>query len=119
MNVAGSISSTEDAMRKFVFFSLGGLALLAACSSAPRERTDYQVVPVEMLDIYGVYPLSNGDVLRISREGRRYWAEMRSTGRFEIVPVDSGVFVQKGGPVRLRFEPLAFATDVTISGLRP
>jgi hypothetical protein len=119
MNVAGSISSTEDAMRKFVFFSLGGLALLAACSSAPRERTDYQVVPVEMLDIYGVYPLSNGDVLRISREGRRYWAEMRSTGRFEIVPVDSGVFVQKGGPVRLRFEPLAFATDVTIRGLRP
>jgi hypothetical protein len=117
MNVAGSISSTEDAMRKFVFFSLGGLALLAACSSAPRERTDYQVVPVEMLDIYGVYPLSNGDVLRISREGRRYWAEMRSTGRFEIVPVDSGVFVQEGGPVRLTFEPMAFATNVTISGM--
>jgi hypothetical protein len=106
-------------MRLSATFVLGSLAVLAACSSAPRgaSTAHYYVAPVEMLEVYGAYPLSNGDVLRISRGERRYWAEMRATGRFEIVPLDSDVFVEKDGPIRLEFRRLAFATDVEISGL--
>jgi hypothetical protein len=40
---------------------------------------------------------------------------MPSTGRVQIVPVDSIVFVSGDGTMRLEFTPLAFATDVKIS----
>jgi hypothetical protein len=110
----------EDAMRFSATVMLGGLAVLAACSSAPRGASpiaDHKLAPSDMLEVSGAYPLSNGDVLRISQERRRYWAEMRSTGRFEIVPVSPELFVQKGGPIRFKFEELLFTMGVTISGL--
>jgi hypothetical protein len=109
-------------MRLSATVMLGGLAVLAACSSAPRGSSPIanpELAPSGLLDVAGAYPLSNGDVLRISQERRHYWAEMRSTGRFEIVPVSSELFVQKGGPIRFRFEELLFTTGVTISGLAP
>lgn len=94
---------------------LTSLALLGACASPQQHH--YVVTPVEMMDVYGVYPLSNGDVLKVSREHKRYWAEMRNTGRFEIVPVASIVFVEKGGSIRLTFEPLPFTTAVRVDGV--
>jgi hypothetical protein len=42
---------------------------------------------------------------------------MAATGRLEIVPVEQDVFVERNGPVRLRFDREAFATDVVVSGL--
>ena len=94
---------------------LCSLAVLGACSSPQQHH--YGITPVEMLDVYGVYPLSNGDVLKVSREHNRYWAEMKNTGRFEIVPVASIVFVEKGGGIRLTFEPLPFTTEVRVDGV--
>lgn len=93
---------------------LGSLALLSACGA---QADPYYVTPVEMLEVYGTYSLNNGDVLKISREHRRYWAEMRQTGKIEIVPVDSIVFVEKGGRLRFTFTPQPFATDVRIDGI--
>jgi hypothetical protein len=92
----------------------GGLALLSACASSTGH---YTITPNEMLDVYGTYPLTNGDVLRVSREHNRYWAEMRNTGRIEIVPVDSIVFVEKGGSMRFTFAPLPFTTEVRVDGV--
>jgi hypothetical protein len=92
----------------------GGLAVLAACSAAPPAAP---VAPSDMSEVVGVYRLSNGDLLRISGWQRRYWAEMRSTGRFEIVEVGPGLFVQKNGPIRLVFEELPDTTGVAIGGL--
>jgi hypothetical protein len=89
-------------------------AMFGACAA---QADPYYITPNEMLEVYGVYPLSNGDVLKVSRDQRRYWAEMRHTGRIEIVPVDSIVFVEKGGKMRFTFEPKAFATDVRIEGI--
>jgi hypothetical protein len=94
----------------------GGLAVLAACSAAPPAAP---VAPSDMSAVVGVYRLSNGDLLRISGGEPRYWAEMRSTGRFEIVPVGPGLFVQKNGPVRFVFGELPYTTEVTIGGLSP
>jgi hypothetical protein len=68
-------------------------------------------------ELTGVYALADGALLRVSREVNRYYAEMPATGRLEIVPVDEDVFVERNGPVQLRFEREAFATDVVISGL--
>jgi hypothetical protein len=94
------------------------LAVVAACS-ASGPRAGYYVTPTEMLDVYGTYPLSNGDVLRISREHNRYWAETQRIGKMEIVPVDSLVFVERAGILRYTFTPLPFTTEVRIDGLGP
>jgi hypothetical protein len=92
----------------------GGLAVLAACSAAPPAAP---VAPSDMVEVLGVYRLSNGDLLRITGGEPRYWAEMHSTGRFEIVPVGPGLFAQKNGPIRLVFEELPTTTEVAIGGL--
>ncbi len=94
---------------------LGSLAVLGACASPqPHHNT---VPPIDMIDIYGVFPLSNGDVLKVIREHNRYWAEMKNTGRFQIVPAGALVFVEKGGGIRLSFAPLPFRTEVRVDGV--
>jgi len=80
-------------------------------------RPRYYVDPQLAGELTGVYTLSSGELLRVSREVNRYYAEMPSTGRLEIVPVEQDVFVERNGPVRLVFAREAFATDVVVSGL--
>lgn len=96
-----------------------GCAMSLAGCSAPGPRQGYYVTPAEMLEVYGTYPLSNGDVLRITREHNRYWAETRRLGKMEIVPVDSLVFVERAGILRYTFTPQPFTTEVRIDGLGP
>lgn len=93
-------------------------ALIAGCS-APGPREGYYVTPVDMLDVLGTYPLSNGDTLRITREHNRYWAQTGRIGKVEIVPVDTLVFAEKAGILRYTFTPLPFTTEVRIDGMAP
>lgn len=95
------------------------LSSLALLSSLPGcdAGTGYYLSPTELAEIYGSYRLSNGDVLWISRDGGRYWAEMRSTGMFEIIPIGSIVFVAKKRNIRLTFVPFEFTTKVRVEGL--
>jgi hypothetical protein len=107
-------------MRLSATLMSGALAGLAACSSAPPAASPgsrYTITPSEMLEVVGAYPLSNGDVLKVSNWQHRYWADMRATGRIEIVPVGPGLFVQKDGPASFQFEELPFTTGVAIGGL--
>jgi hypothetical protein len=67
--------------------------------------------------VYGTYDLSNGDFVKISREQRRYWAQMQSTGRIEIIPVAPRTFVDTSGTIRFRFMPHHWPDEVTITGL--
>jgi hypothetical protein len=107
----------EDFMRIPAVILLSSLAALGACASHPHEHRKNAVPPIDMMDIYPVFPLSNGDVLKVSREHERYWAEMHNTGRFEIVPVAPTVFVEKGGGIRFTFQPLPAATRVRVDGV--
>lgn len=85
-------------------------------SSDPRrERDNYYLAPHEMLEVYGAYPLSNGETLNISREGRRYFASMPSTGKVEIMPVGSIAFVTRDRSLRLDFTPVPFSTYVWVT----
>lgn len=100
------------------FIALLALAAPAASARAPGfaiPERHYTITPVEMLEVYGTYRLSDGDVMRITHEYRRYWADFRDRGKVEIVPVDSIVFHARDGSMRLAFTPLPFATDATIS----
>jgi hypothetical protein len=93
------------------------LAPLAAGADDAPCRPRFYIDPQLASELTGVYTLSSGELLRVSREVNRYYAEMPATGRLEIVPVDADVFVDRNGPVRLAFEREAFATDVVVSGL--
>src|SRR5688500_8551193 len=64
-------------------------APLRPSSDPRRERDNYYLAPHEMLEVYGDYPLSNGETLRISRAGKRYFASMPSIGKVEIMPIGS------------------------------
>lgn len=100
-----------------------GLAALAAPVPSAKGadgqgcRPRYFIDPQLTNELTGVYDLSDGELLRVSRAVSRYYADMPSTGRIEIVPVDHDVFVQRDGPVRLAFERDAFTTGVTVTGL--
>ena len=98
------------------------LALLAPLAwSADADGQEcarrYYIDPQLTSELTGVYELSNGESLRVSREVNRYVADMTSIGRMEIVPIDEDVFVERNGPVRLAFTREAFATEVTVTGL--
>jgi hypothetical protein len=98
------------------------LAVLAPLASgADRDgqpcRYRYFVDPLLTAQLTGAYDLSNGELMRVSREANRYYVEMPTTGRIEIVLVDQDVFVQRNGPVQLAFERESFATDVVVTGL--
>jgi hypothetical protein len=102
-----------------VLAMLAPLALSANPANADGQECvrRYHIDPQLASELTGVYPLSNGELLRLSREVNRYVAEMPSIGRIEIVPVDRDVFVERNGPIRLVFEHEAFATDVVVKGL--
>ncbi len=95
------------------------MAALSGCASN-TARSGYHITPGEMRQVFGTYALSNGDTLRVTREHNRYWADMPVTGRIEIEPVASIVFVDKpGGQLRYTFTEGAFDTDVHIVGYAP
>ena len=85
-------------------------------SSDPRrERDNYYITPYEMLEVYGDYPLSNGETLKVMREGQRYYALMPSIGKVEIVAVGSIAFVTRDRSLRLDFTPVPFTTYVWVA----
>lgn len=88
---------------------------LSPSSDPRRERDNYYLAQHEMLEVYGDYPLSNGETLRISHEGRRYFASMPSTGTVEIMPVGSIAFVTRDRALRLDFTPVPFSTYVWVT----
>lgn len=91
------------------------LALLAASGCATRE---YYHVPHEMAELYGAYPLSDGDTLRIERRGNRAWARLDGTEPVRLRAVGPLEFVTQDQALHLRFEPLAFTTEVVVQRLR-
>jgi hypothetical protein len=116
--------SREDTYLSTLTLAACGVALALLVPHAWAADADgqdcarrYYIDPQLTSELAGVYELSDGELLRVSREVNRYVADMPSTGRIEIVPIDQDVFVERNGPVRLAFEREAFATEVTVTGL--
>jgi hypothetical protein len=89
------------------------LALLAAPVASARE---YYVAPFELLEVFGSYSLSNGDVLRVgpANAGTHAWAQLNGAERMRLVAVGPLEFVTRDGTLRLRFAALPFRTDVEV-----
>jgi hypothetical protein len=99
-------------------------ALLAAPAPAAAPQPDSPGCPhgryipwYKLFGVLGNFDLSNGDILRVSREAGRLFAEMDRTGRFEIVAQAEDRFVERGGPVRLDFVHDPIEGDVRVTGL--
>jgi hypothetical protein len=96
-------------------------ALVAAPAAAQPDSPGCphgRYVPwYKLFGVLGNYDLSNGDILRVSREVSRLFAEMDRTGRFEIVALAEDRFAERGGPVRLDFVHDAIEGDVRVTGL--
>jgi hypothetical protein len=90
------------------------LVLLAAAGCATRE---YYHAPHEMAEVYGAYPLSDGDTLHVERRGNRAWARLNDTEPVRLSAVGPLEFVTQDQALHLRFEP-GFTTEVQVQRFR-
>ena len=95
--------------------ALAALVLLATAGCATRE---YYHTPHEMAEVYGAYPLSDGDTLRIERHGNRAFARLNDTEPMRLSAVGPLEFVTQDQSLLLRFEPMPFTTEVQVERLR-
>lgn len=86
---------------------------------APVCKPRHVMLLTDYYRVFGVYALSNGDRLRVRRDGTRVVAEMGRTGRVELLALSENRFAEKGGPLRFDFNPDAAGDedDVVITGL--
>jgi hypothetical protein len=103
------------------------LSAFAAPPSATAETDDaaissvhivagpaYKLHPSQFDGVKGTYTLSDGRTLRVTSAQRRLYAEL-GQGRFEIVPVAQNVFASRDDGLRLAFDQIPYATEVTLS----
>ena len=88
---------------------------LAQSALLPSDRVGYFVTPVELLEVDGVYPLSDGRLLRVRHDNHGVWADLQGVGSMKLTPVASVAFVSPDRRMRFEFRPMAFATDVVIT----
>ncbi|THC46194.1 hypothetical protein [Massilia sp. Mn16-1_5] len=100
-------------MRSLPIALAAALALLmSGCA------TEYYHTPHEMADVYGTYPLSDGDTLRIEKMGNRAFARLNGAEPVRLTSVGPLEFVTQDQSLHLQFEPLPFTTEVTVERLR-
>lgn len=75
----------------------------------------YRPVTADAATLAGTYGLSNGEVLRVSYERNRLFAELGER-KSELVPSGANSFTARGSALRLTFDQVPFATDVLVSG---
>lgn len=77
--------------------------------------TSYRLPSPEAAALAGTYPLSNGEVMRVSYEQRRLFAQLGAF-KSELVPAGGASYAAPGTGMLLTFDQIPFATDVTVSG---
>jgi hypothetical protein len=100
-------------MKAFLVALTAALGLLVSGCA-----TEYYHAPHEMTDVYGAYPLSDGDTLRIEKKGNRAFARLNGTDSMRLTSVGPLEFVTQDNTLHLQFEPLPFTTEVTVQRLR-
>lgn len=87
-----------------------------AMSSVHVVAASYKLRPIEFEGVQGAYALADGRTLRVSSARRKLYAEL-GQARFEIVPVAHNMFASRDDAVRLAFDQIPFATEVTLSSI--
>lgn len=79
------------------------------------SRMAHRMPAADAVTLAGTYPLSNGEILRVSYERSRLYAEMGQR-RTELVQTGSTSFVGRGTATQFTFDQVPFATDVVVTG---
>lgn len=86
---------------------LGGSAYAADANDPTVQikasAATYKLAPDEFKAYESAYNLSNGDAIRFSQTGRRYWARLKDGDRVELYAVQQGVFMTAAG-ARIEFQ---------------
>lgn len=90
----------------------------AAASAAVMEVQTvnggaYKLRPEEFAEVQGSYDLSDGTTLRVGNDHGRLYAEVNGGERVALQAVSAKTFVANGK--RVTFDPVPYATNVTIS----
>lgn len=104
------------------FSSIGAVAAPSATADVNAKMIAVQTIQGESgrhasadaATLAGTYPLSNGEVLRVSYERQRLFAEMGAR-KTELVPTGATSFAGRGTPLQFVFDQVPFATDVTVT----
>jgi hypothetical protein len=72
-------------------------------SITPNSK--YTVSQAEFSDLGGQYQLSNGETLRFSSWGNRFYVQGDSMPKTEVKPVAQNVFMARDSSVTLKFQP--------------
>jgi hypothetical protein len=103
--------------------SLSAFAAPSATQDATTEamatvpvvgNAQYKLRPFEFDGVQGSYSLADGRTLRVSSAHHKLYAELGAT-KTEIVPVAQNVFASRDAGMRLQFDQIPFATEVTLS----
>lgn len=114
-------------MSKLLIASVSTLAVLAFSSSSYAEpvapasvqttptstvqqisitpNSKYSVSQGEFSDLGGQYQMSNGETLRFSSWGNRFYVQAESMPKTEVRPVTQNVFIARDNSVTLKFQP--------------
>jgi hypothetical protein len=104
------------------FASIGAIAAPSATADVNAKMVAVQTIQGEnsrhtdadAATLAGTYPLSNGQILHVSYERHRLFAEMGSR-KTELVPTGATSFAGRGTSLQFVFDQVPFATDVVIS----
>lgn len=72
-------------------------------SITPNSK--YFVSQGEFSDLGGQYQMSNGETLRFSSWGNRFYVQAESMPKTEVKPVAQNVFITRDNSVTLKFQP--------------
>jgi len=61
------------------------------------SESSYRMYKGEFDDFANRYALSNGQYIKFTQSGKRYWARLRNEDRAELYPVSRNVFVTAAG----------------------
>ncbi len=79
------------------------------------QGASYKLRPAEFDGVQGSYSLSNGTTMRVSASQRRLFAEIDGHAKAELVAVAQNTFVSRDEDMKLVFDQLPFATEVTLT----
>ena len=74
----------------------------------------YKLTPVEFKGVQGRYTMDNGQMLQVSEDGHKLFAEIGNT-RSELLAVAENTFVARDADMKLVFDQIPFATEVVLT----
>ena len=102
-------------MRKFSFISFVAGSLLAgsALAAAPSPAT-YVVDTDQVSELEGVYKLSNGKTLRLTKVDDRLYADLNRHSRVYLAPAGRNTYVSPGGASSIVYQGQPGQGDIVL-----